>query len=61
MTLVRNPTPRETKRLLDLYASLAIDEEASQSLLQASALSEGDPRLVAIANVLLNLDETLMK
>ena len=61
MTLVRKPTPRETKRLLDLYASLAIDEEASQSLLQASALSEGDPRLVAIANVLLNLDETLMK
>jgi hypothetical protein len=61
MALVRKPTPRETKRLLDLYASLAIDEEASKSLLQASALSEGDPRLVAIANVLLNLDETLMK
>jgi hypothetical protein len=61
MTLVRKPTPRETKRLLDLYASLAIDEEASKSLLQASSLSEGDPRLVAIANVLLNLDETLMK
>lgn len=61
MTLVRQPTPRETKRLMDLYASLEIDEESAQSLLQASALSEGDSRLVAIANVLLNLDETLMK
>lgn len=61
MALIRKPTPRETKRLLDLYASLALDEQASKSLLQASALSEGDPRLVAIANVLLNLDETLMK
>lgn len=61
MALVRQPTPRETERLLDLYASLAIDTDASKSLLQASALTEGDPRLVAIANVLLNLDETLMK
>ena len=61
MTLVRQPTPRETRRLIDLYSSLSIDGEASTALLNASALTKGDPRLVAIANVLLNLDETLMK
>ena len=29
--------------------------------LQSANLTEGDPRLVVIASVLLNLDETLMK
>jgi hypothetical protein len=37
------------------------DPSAAKELLTAAGLKEGDAAMVAVANVLLNLDETLMK
>ncbi len=63
--LIRPPSQRETARLRTLYQSLqtdfAGDKEAAQHLLQSAGQSDGDAAMIAVANVLLNLDETLMK
>ena len=59
--LIRHPETAELDRLVELYESLGEELTGSTDLLEAAGLSNGDPRLVAVANVLLNLDETLMK
>jgi hypothetical protein len=53
--------PAELDRLITLYETLSADLSEGDTLLKSAGLSEGDPRLVAVANVLLNLDETLTK
>lgn len=65
LVLVRPPSDRERDRLVSLYGSLATDfandPAAAKELLVSAGLETGDPALVAVANVLLNLDETLTK
>ncbi len=65
LVLTRPPADEETSRLIALYASMraefASDQKAANKLTQAAGGQQGDAALVAVANVLLNLDETLMK
>ena len=61
MVLIRRPEPAELDRLVALYDALNDDLAEGNALLKSAGLTKGDPRLVAVANVLLNLDETLMK
>ena len=61
MVLTRSPTPEELKRLTKLYHQLKPEISNQSDFLSAAKLEDGDPSLVALASVLLNLDETLMK
>ena len=65
LVLTRPPTERELQRLTALYDELKRDfgqrPEDAKALLKSAGLGEGDAALVAVANVLLNLDEALMK
>ena len=65
IVLTRPPEGEETARLVSLYQLLksdfADDSQAAERLVKASQLEEGDAALIAVANVLLNLDEALMK
>ena len=61
MVLIREAEDAEISRLLKLYESLEEELSDGKDLLASANLTEGDPRLVVIASVLLNLDETLMK
>ncbi|MCR9118655.1 MAG: hypothetical protein NXI22_17095 [bacterium] len=49
------------KRLVALYHSIEDDIEDEAAFLKAAGLEKGDAAMVAVASVLLNLDETLMK
>jgi hypothetical protein len=46
---------------MNLYETLQFGEANGQQLLNYAGIVRGDARLVTIANVLLNLDETLTK
>jgi hypothetical protein len=59
--LVRPPEPEELKRLVALYNQLKPEMSDKAALLSSANLKEGDPAMIALASVLLNLDETLMK
>lgn len=59
--LIRHAEPAELDRLVALYDSLSTELADGKSLLKSAGLTSGNARLVAVANVLLNLDETLMK
>ena len=61
LVLIRHAEPGELDRLVALYESLKDELADGKALLKSAGLTSGDPRLVAVANVLLNLDETLMK
>jgi mono/diheme cytochrome c family protein len=65
IVLTRPPEGEETARLVSLYQLLKSDfadySQAAERLVKASQLEEGDAALIAVANVLLNLDEALMK
>ena len=61
MVLIREAEDDEISRLVMLYDSLEEELSDGKDLLESANLTEGDPRLVVIASVLLNLDETLMK
>lgn len=65
LTLTRPPTENEVSRLVELYEALSSDfastPEAAAQLVKAARLESGNAALIAVANVLLNLDETLMK
>ena len=61
IVLVRQAEESEISRLVKLYESLEQELADGKDLLESANLTEGDPRLVVIASVLLNLDETLMK
>ena len=65
LALIRPPTENEVSRLVELYEALSSDfasnPEAATQLVKAARLESGDATLIAVANVLLNLDETLMK
>lgn len=58
--LIRRPTDFEIDRLIDLHDSLK-DSLDQAALLKAAGRETGDVQLVAVANVLLNLDETMTK
>lgn len=61
MVLIRKADEAEISRLVKLYESLEEELADGTDLLTSANLTEGDPRLIVIASVLLNLDETLMK
>ena len=61
MTLYRDATSGEVDRLEVLYQSLDFDSTQKERMLAAAGLDSGDPRMIALANVLLNLDEFLTK
>lgn len=65
LTLIRPPTVEERRVLVELYRSLtddySQDKEASETLVKAAGNRSQDAAMIAVANVLLNLDETLMK
>jgi len=59
--LTRSPKPEEVKRLIELYHQLKPEFSDHADFLSSAKLAKGDPSLIALASVLLNLDETLMK
>ena len=63
--LIRPPTEQELNRLQAVYKSLSADfgeaPAAAKQLCKAAAVDHQDAALVAVGNVLLNLDETLMR
>ena len=59
--LVRPPVSSEVNRLAELYQQLKSDIDDPVAFLAAAQVKEGDPSMVALASVLFNLDETLMK
>ena len=59
--LTRTPEPEELKRLTELYHQLKPEFSDQTAFLSSAKLDKGDPSMVALASVLLNLDETLMK
>lgn len=65
LVLIRHPEQPELERLVELYQQLvdeySNDEEAAQEFLKSAARENGDAALVMVANVLLNLDETMTK
>lgn len=65
LTLIRPPTVEERRVLVELYRSLTDDyqhdKDASATLVKAAGNRSRDAAMIAVANVLLNLDETLMK
>lgn len=58
---IRPPSPAELARLIELYHSLEQSLDDPGQLLQAAGLKSGDARLVVVASVMLNLDETVTK
>ncbi|MCA9177642.1 MAG: PSD1 domain-containing protein [Planctomycetales bacterium] len=63
LLLTRQPAPQEVKRLADLHAAMrtGLTEQDGAALLKAAGREGGDAAMVAVANVILNLDETLTK
>jgi mono/diheme cytochrome c family protein len=65
LVLTRPPSDEETARLVALYQVLRHDfendAESANRLVKAAQQEAGDAALIAVANVLLNLDEALMK
>ena len=59
--LTRPPDSEELERLIKLYHQLKPEFPKKQDFLSSAKLEEGDPAMIALASVLLNLDETLMK
>ncbi|MFT5126412.1 MAG: hypothetical protein ACI8W8_000004 [Rhodothermales bacterium] len=59
LVLVRTPHAQELVRLVSFYKYLQLDDEAA--FLKSAGIVSGDARMVALASVLLNLDETVMK
>ena len=59
--LVRPAEPEELERLIRLYHELKTEIPDKATFLSSVKLKEGDVSLVALASILLNLDETLMK
>jgi hypothetical protein len=65
LVLTRPPSDAERDRLTALHKTLQADFAAqpdeAKALLKSAGLPDGDAAMVALANVLLNLDETVMK
>ena len=59
--LTRPPEKKELQRLISLYHQLEEEIIDKDDYLQSAGLKEGNPAMVALASVLLNLDETLTK
>jgi len=59
--LTRPPDPEELQRLIKLYHQLKPEFSDQTAFLSSAKLEKGDPAMIALASVLLNLDETLMK
>ncbi|MGC6467788.1 MAG: DUF1553 domain-containing protein [Akkermansiaceae bacterium] len=60
LVLIRKPNDRELDRLESLYHDTGNDL-AKAGFPKSANLPDGDPGLIAVAHVLLNLDETLTK
>lgn len=60
-TLIREANEGELNRLIDLYETLQFDDDEAKKVLAYAGQTEGNAKLVTLANVLLNLDETLTK
>jgi hypothetical protein len=58
--LIRKPQQAEVRRLAELYQALNGELDAAE-FLAAAGLKQGDAALVAVASVILNLDEALVK
>lgn len=65
LVLTRPPSCEELSRLVQFYETMQADykqdPDATKALLTSAKDPEGDPAMISIANVLLNLDETLTK
>ena len=65
LVLIRSPLRKELVRLQALYSTMEKhyenNVEAAENLLKSAGLNEGNAAMVTVANVLLNLDETLTK
>ena len=65
LVLIRHPEQPELDRLEDLYRQMsdeyANDTESANELLKSARRETGDAALVTVANVLLNLDETMTR
>ena len=61
IVLIRSAEPAEIARLVSLYDSIQFDKSNGDEWIKAAGLETGDPKMIAVANVILNLDETLMK
>ena len=65
LVLIRSPLRKELVRLQSLYSTMEKhyenNVEAAENLLKSAGLNEGNAAMVTVANVLLNLDETLTK
>lgn len=65
LVLIRPPSTKELARLEELLTSMKAhyenDPVAAKELLAAAGLKDGNAAMIAVANVLLNLDETLTK
>ena len=59
--LLRSPDSEELERLVQLYKALQAEITDGEKLLKASGRTGGDAVLVAVANVILNLDEAMTK
>lgn len=59
--LTRPPGKKELQRLISLYHQLEEEIFNKDDYLQSAGLQTGNPAMVALASVLLNLDETLTK
>ena len=59
--LTRPPEKKELQRLISLYHQLEEEIIDKDDYLQSAGLQTGNPAMVALASVLLNLDETLTK
>jgi mono/diheme cytochrome c family protein len=65
LVLIRPPSEKELARLKELHTTMTEhyqnDPAAAKELLKSAGLKAGDAAMVAVANVLLNLDEALTK
>ena len=61
LVLLRDASDQEKQRLIALYKTLKEEIADGDALIKSAGQTSGDPALIGVANVLLNLDETIMK
>ena len=67
LVLIRPPSKAEVDRLAELYRAMTVefkrDRAAAEELCKSAGVDskQGDAAMITVANVILNLDETLMR